>query len=871
MGKVSIPLKLKFTLVILTLLFCSVAFYVFYAIDIFRKDKSADIYSSSLISANQLSKELNAFLRNNNKSLKRLVERPIDQNLVKSFFNEESYLFSLELFQKVNGNWKKELIEIDKSYISQYIKGSNNFEFENEGFEEVDSVNFYNESQVPGWTITSISQDKKKLIRARIKIDNLTQMVLATGENFKSRIVDYKGNSIVALDNVEFPKTENELVSFIGQGSKQLVRKVEDSLVAFVKIDDYPLIVQAFISEKKAFSAASELQKKSIYFGSLIFSIVVIVAILFARALTQNIQLLTKATERVALGEFETQINIKSNDEIGTLAKSFEYMGKEILRYIEEMKEKARLENEVKVAQLVQQTYFPVESEQFKNIETAYQFKPASECGGDWWGYFANDDKFVFLICDATGHGVPAALLTATASSSLSTLQKLGGKEVFRPSQLLGIFNSVVAELEGNINLTAIAGVLDVNSGELIYSNASHHPIWLLKANGAESFKESIVPLMGESGRRIGEDSSSVYVDHKIQMGENDKLLLLTDGILELENEESKAFGQRRLIKALETHSNLSLLELSGAIMKDAMDFSNNNNGDDITLAFVQWSKGSGKSSEKASPEDHIIYCCDNLKSIKLVPTPEQKFEVEFVGINQINSKQLKAIVLPEDLASVFSQENLILYSNKSNDENIELLKNYNLSHIVGENSPYLFEEINLALKGHKGDLIDIMRPYSEIKSVTVTRNESNSKIIEEFLNNNDFSEYFESPANYLHFMALELTNNVLMHSQENEANLSFIKSKNYVAIQVKDNVGKLNKDLIINSIYRGFKERTPKIDGKGAGLGLYMTYSHSNQFWVSLNPGKSTEIVCVIESNKRFKKYKERITSFHFIVRGNS
>jgi sigma-B regulation protein RsbU (phosphoserine phosphatase) len=74
---------------------------------------------------------------------------------------------------------------------------------------------------------------------------------------------------------------------------------------------------------------------------------------------------------------------------------------------------------------------------------------------------------------------------------------------------------------------------------------------------------------------------------------------------------------------------------------------------------------------------------------------------------------------------------------------------------------------------------------------------------------------------------------------------------------------------MIINAIERGYREKSPKAETKGAGLGLYMTYSLSNLFLVSRRPRVSTEIVCVIENTKRYRKYKERITSFHYFERG--
>ncbi|GAB4413509.1 MAG: hypothetical protein OHK0056_19530 [Bacteriovoracaceae bacterium] len=870
MGKVGVPLKLKFTIVILALLLGSVGFYVYYAIDIFRKDKSADIYNNSLVSANQISKELNGFLLNNLKNLKRVSTNPNIGSIIKSYLAEESHLFAIEIYENKLGKWQRTQFEFEKNYTSLYDKSGNLPEIDISKNNLLKSaVHFSHNENIPGWILSYEMVPGSKILISRVKIDFLKQMLTSTAELFSAKIVDAKGISLVSLSSTNETNYKNELLEFSSQAVRQLVKKVGDSLVAFVKVDDFPLIVETFISEKKAFSAAAELQKKSIYFGTLIFSLVVIVAVLFARALTKNIQLLTQATEKVALGEFETQLNIKSNDEIGMLAKSFEFMGREILKYIEEMKEKSRLENEVKVAQLVQQTYFPKNYEKIKNIETSYQFKSASECGGDWWGYYSDDNYFNFLICDATGHGVPAALLTATASSALATMEKLADKNDLGPKRMLEIFNSIVAELEGQINLTAIAGRINMSTGELNYSNASHHPIWIIKNESEKSIKERIEPLLGTPGLRIGQHKETQYEEFSYQLKNGDEILLITDGILELENIEAKAYGQRRLIKALEASSELNPSEKLSFVMKDAMTFSDDKNNDDITLSLVKWTDQTQTRLESESNQIHL-FCSKTLDPMKLMPTPEHNIVVHFEDIQHFLAKDKYLVVAPSDLQNLENKSRAIVFSNLSDEENIKILKSDDVFHLVGENSPYLFEEINLAMTSFDSDLIDLMKKGAEIKSIQLSAGDNNSDIIEKFLKNFDFSEYFESPANYLHFMALELVNNIIMHGEVSKTELSFIKSRNYVAIRVKDNVGKLDRNTIVDAIWRGYEEKTPKQDGRGAGLGLYLTYSQCNQLWINSLPNVSTEIVCLIESNKRYKKYKERITSFHFILRGH-
>lgn len=880
MGKVGFPLKLKFSLVIFVLLLSSVGFYVYFAIDIFRKDKSADIYNNSLTSANHLSNQVNSFLIQNKRNLYAItksIELGADQKFLKTYFAQEPQLYELKIYNREGQDWKLVQNVVDQSFLDLYkFDSTKKISADSEGLElqEPFQLKFEDrEGLVPGWVLSFVSESKRIGVVAKLKTDFMRQMISTSAHVFQSKIVDANGIPLIELQNLEKENLNSEnITKVIADGVQQTVTKIGDNLIAFVKLKDFPLYVLSSISENKAFSAANVLQKKSLYFGLLIFSIVVVVAVLFARALTKNIQLLTSATEKVAQGQFDTQISIRSNDEIGKLASSFEFMGKEILRYIEEMKEKSRLENEVKVAQLVQQTYFPEESEIIENIETTYQYISASECGGDWWGYFKKGDHFYFMICDATGHGVPAALLTATASSAMSTMKRMNHSEIeiILPDQMLTIFNQVVAELEGEVNLTALAGVLQLSTGKLVCSNASHHPLWVIKNIKTENYKERIEPLLGEIGLRIGQDKTAEYKNSEVYLQDGDQLLLLTDGLLELENEEGKAYGQRRLIKELEAQDSESAVNKLKKLLNSAMSFAHQVNNDDITISLIKWNSSVNPILKKSAKTQ--VLCSKQFEGISLIPTPDSSFEVTFDKIDNSNQNYTSIIMsAPElQLQPELISSKTILCSSLDNQENIKLLNEYNINHLIGENSPYLLEELELSVKGSTSDLIDIMKPKSTITSISLNSGEEKSSKIENFLKQHDFSEYFDSPANYLHFMALELVNNIIMHGNSAQVELSFIKNKNYVAIQVKDQIGKLNRQMIIDSINRGYQEQSPRETGKGAGLGLYLTYSQSNQFWIQRTPNVSTEIVCLIESNKRYKKYKERITSFHFIERGN-
>ena len=79
------------------------------------------------------------------------------------------------------------------------------------------------------------------------------------------------------------------------------------------------------------------------------------------------------------------------------------------------------------------------------------------------------------------------------------------------------------------------------------------------------------------------------------------------------------------------------------------------------------------------------------------------------------------------------------------------------------------------------------------------------------------------------------------------------------------DSFGTLTKEKVIQSLHRSFQEKTVEQKQGGAGLGLYLSYSHGHQFIVNSKLGVKTEVIIVIEKNKRYKTYKSRLKSFHF------
>lgn len=385
-------------------------------------------------------------------------------------------------------------------------------------------------------------------------------------------------------------KTLSPLITqSIHQGVKEISLNNEDVLWAYDYDPEANFALIVSLEEAKAFEATSYLIKKSTYYGLFILGVSMLVSVLLARPLTSQLETLFGMTQELAQGNFETRVELKGHDEVGALSDSINDMAGKIVVYMNEMKEKARLENEVAVAQLVQSSFFPP-SEPLPDIYG--HLDPASECGGDWWGYFDHQDWRVIFIADATGHGVPAALLTATMNCCKTTLSfVLEGRPdiIQRPDEILRFMNEAVHGAGKEIQVTCFVASFNRKTKEFIYTNASHTPALLFSAASGELTKESFQPLIEANGPRLGQKATPTYTSARLTLATHDTIFLYTDGLIEAENPEGNRWGERRLLKSLAQKGIGSPFEITQGVLEDFKSYVEGRpNSDDITVVTMK-------------------------------------------------------------------------------------------------------------------------------------------------------------------------------------------------------------------------------------------------------------------------------------------
>ena len=206
----------------------------------------------------------------------------------------------------------------------------------------------------------------------------------------------------------------------LDEGVTEILRERDNRayLIAYSKLSLASISVVSMLDKEDAFEAVQKLILQSLYVLSFLFFSTFIVSIFASRGVTNTINELLQGTLKMASGDLSVKLNVKSQDEVGVLAQNFNVMAGEVSRLMMEEKEKSRMASELKTAQTVQNTLFPKSDFKNEQYNISGYYSPASECGGDWWYYYTDNDKVYLLIGDATGHGAPAALITKCCTIS---------------------------------------------------------------------------------------------------------------------------------------------------------------------------------------------------------------------------------------------------------------------------------------------------------------------------------------------------------------------------------------------------------------------------------------------------------------------
>jgi serine phosphatase RsbU (regulator of sigma subunit)/predicted ester cyclase len=215
-------------------------------------------------------------------------------------------------------------------------------------------------------------------------------------------------------------------------------------------------------------------------------------------------------------------------------------------RLEQEIRGRERVEQELRVARTIQQTSLPKEVPDLEGWKISPFYQPAREVGGDFYDFLELvDGRLGLVVGDATGKGVPAALVMASARSMLRAVaQALGSPS---PGDVLGRVNDALfIDIPANMFVTCFYAILDPKSGRLLYANAGHDLPYLYRNGDAEELRARGMPLGLMPGMGYEEKETTL---HSGEAG-----LLYSDGLVEAHDPEGEMFGFPRLRALVADH-----------------------------------------------------------------------------------------------------------------------------------------------------------------------------------------------------------------------------------------------------------------------------------------------------------------------------
>ena len=217
-----------------------------------------------------------------------------------------------------------------------------------------------------------------------------------------------------------------------------------------------------------------------------------------------------------------------------------------------------RLKKELEVASEMQKLLFPSDLPSNRRMDISAKYKPRHEVGGDYYDFIPlGDEEYIICIADVSGKGISAAMLMANFQATIRTLFKY---QRFDLEFLLEELNKkVMRSAKGEKFITFFIAHYKAHTRELKYVNAGHNHPFLTNGRKVEFLDKGCIGL--------GMLDELPFIDTgKIHLKPNTTLVLYTDGVVELENEEGEFFGAERLVKIVHSYYPLKMEDMNNLI-----------------------------------------------------------------------------------------------------------------------------------------------------------------------------------------------------------------------------------------------------------------------------------------------------------------
>ncbi len=267
-----------------------------------------------------------------------------------------------------------------------------------------------------------------------------------------------------------------------------------------------------------------------------------------------------------------------------------------------EARQRERIEQELRVAGIIQQTLLPKETPMIEHWQFAAYWQPARTVGGDFYDFVPlEDERLLIVIGDVTDKGIPAALVMA----STRTVLRAAAERLISPGEILRRANDVLhPDMPPKMFVTCLCAVLETRTGKLMYANAGHNAALQRTATGVVELRARGMPL--------GLMESMTYEEKVAFLEPEDTVFMYSDGLVEAHNAAREMFGMKRLERLIGEHAGGD--SLIGFLRDELGSFTGEGweQEDDVTFVVVQ---REAKRAAKSGDNDHQAHVLDEFEA----------------------------------------------------------------------------------------------------------------------------------------------------------------------------------------------------------------------------------------------------------------
>jgi serine phosphatase RsbU (regulator of sigma subunit)/predicted ester cyclase len=250
-------------------------------------------------------------------------------------------------------------------------------------------------------------------------------------------------------------------------------------------------------------------------------------------------------------------------------------------RLEQERIERERIEQELRVARRIQQASLPKEVPTLEGWEISPLYRPAREVGGDFYDFhLLSEGRVGLVVGDATGKGVPAALVMSTTCGMLQAVSQASDSSPSPGDVLKRVNEALTVRIPTNMFVTCFYAILEPKSGTLRYANAGHDLPYLWHNGECEELRAKGMPL--------GLMPGMGYEEKEIELDVGEGVFFYSDGLVEAHDPKGEMFGFPRLRALVAEHAEEG--SLGDFLMEELYSFVGEGweQEDDITLLTLE-------------------------------------------------------------------------------------------------------------------------------------------------------------------------------------------------------------------------------------------------------------------------------------------